>query len=109
MDVRLNKKLMDIEKHLTVLKAAEVNFLFLDAHKKVLFAQLFLKADGKNITERESSVYASQDWIDFSRGLAESESQYNHERRTLELLIKKYDGAHLTLKTESPVIKRQGA
>lgn len=72
----------------------------------MLAAQLFLKADGKNVAEKEAQVYASQDWIDFSRGLAEAQSKYNHERRRYELRIKAYDAEHLTMKVEAPVIKR---
>lgn len=107
MDLRLNKRLMDIEGHLETLKTAESAFLYLEAHRKVLAAQLFLKAEGKSVAEREAQVYASKDWVNFSSGHAEAEASFNHQRRMHELLLKKYDGAHLTLKTESPVIKRQ--
>ena len=107
-EASLRKRLSDIENHLEVLRAAEEKFLFLDAHKKVLSAQLFLKSEGKSVAEREAIAFASYDWIDFSKGLAEAESKFNHERRMHELLLKKYDAAHLSLKMETPVINRHG-
>lgn len=107
MDLKLRNKLNQIEEHLAVLKTAESHFLYLDAHRKVLAAQLFLKADGKNVAEKEAQVYASSDWIEFSKGHAQAESDFNHQRRVHELLLKKYDGEHLSLKTEAPVIRRQ--
>jgi len=107
MDDRLYKRLEKLEEQIETLRDAEKQFLALDAHKKVLAAQLFLKADGKNVAEREASVYASDDWIVFSKGHVEAESSYNHERRRYELRLKAYDAEHLTLKTEAPAIKRQ--
>ncbi len=107
MDVRLNKKLMDIEKHLDRLRLTEEAFLFLEAHSEVLPAQLFVKAEGRSIADKEAQVYSSQAWIDFSRAHAQAKSDFNHARRQYELLLKKFDGAYLSLKTETPVIRRQ--
>jgi hypothetical protein len=89
------------------MRKAERIFLQLDAHKKVLAAQMFLKADGKNVAEKEAFVYASQDWLNFINSHVDAESSFNHERRMYELRLKAYDAEHLTLKTEAPVIKRQ--
>lgn len=105
-EASLRKRLSDIENHLEVLRAAEEKYLFLEAHRKVLSAQLFLKAEGKSVAEREAIAFASDDWINFSKGHAEAEVKFNHERRMHELLMKKYDAAHLSLKTEAPVINR---
>lgn len=107
MDLKLRNKLNQIEVHLGVLKDAEREFLFLEAHRKVLAGQLFLNAEGRSVAEKEAQVFASQEWIDFSKGLAQAESEFNHQRRMHELLLKKYDGEHLSLKTEAPVIRRQ--
>lgn len=109
MDDRLYKRLEKIEESIDRLKKVEAEFLYLEAHKKVLFAQLFMKAEGKNNAEKEALAYSSKDWIDFVDGLVKAETNFNHERRMYELRLKAYDAEHLSLKTESPVIKRQGA
>lgn len=107
MDARLDERLVAIADQIDLLREAEKTFLELDAHKKVLAAQLFLKVEGKNVAEREALVYSSEAWINFSQGLVEAESNFNHERRRYELKMKAYDAEHLTLKTETPVINRQ--
>lgn len=109
MDSRLYKRLEKLEAQIERLRIKERAFLQLDAHKKVLAAHLFIGADGKNVAEREANVFASDDWQDFIEGHVEAESAFNHERRRYELQLKAYDAEHLTLKTEVPVIKRQGA
>lgn len=109
MDQRLADKLNSISEQIDVLRPLESAYLELEAHRKVLFAQLFLKTDGKNITERESQVYASADWMNFIAGLTQAETDLNHARRVYELTLKAYDAEHLTLKTEVPAIRRQGA
>jgi hypothetical protein len=107
MDDRLYKRLEKIEASLESMRKAEKIFLQLDAHKKVLAAAMYLKADGKTVNEKEAQVYASKDWLNFINSHVEAESLFNHERRLYELRLKAYDAEHLTLKTEAPVIKRQ--
>jgi hypothetical protein len=107
VDSRLNERLEKLADQIDLLKEIESTFLELDAHKKVLYSQLFLKTDGKNIAEREAQVYASADWVNYVNGLIQAESALNHERRRYELKLKAYDAEHLTLKTEVPVIRRQ--
>lgn len=109
MDDRLFKRLEKIEESISRLRKVEEQFLYLDAHKKVLFSQLFMKAEGKNNAEKEAFAYASQDWVDFVSGLVKAETNFNHERRMYELRLKAYDAEHLTFKNEAPAIKRQGA
>lgn len=109
MDDRLYKRLEKIESSIEDLREAERAFLELEANRKVLYSQLFLKAEGKNVAEREAAAYASDDWIKFMAGHVEAESAFNHERRMYELRLKAYDAEHLTFKNEAPVIRRQGA
>jgi hypothetical protein len=109
MDDRLYKRLEKIEQSIDELRDVEKRFLALEANRKPLYSQLFLKAEGKNIAEREAEAYNSKDWRDFAAALVDAESDFNHERRMYELRLKAYDAEHLTLKTEVPVIKRQGA
>lgn len=108
MDSRLQKRLERLEAQIERLRDAERIFLQLEAHKKVLAAQLFVKAEGKNVAEREAATFSSDDWITFSNAHYEAETDFNYERRRYELQLKAYDAEHLTLKTETPVIKRQG-
>lgn len=110
MDARLDERLIAIADHIDELKDIEGTFLQLDAHKKVLFAQLYLKTDplGK-VAEREAQVHASKDWLNFINGLVDAETMLNHARRLYELKLKAYDAEHLSLKTETPTIRRQGA
>lgn len=107
MDDRLFKRLEKIEQSIDEMREVEKLFLQLEANKKVLAAQLYLKADGKNVAEKEASVFSSPDWINFVNGLVQAESNFNHARRMYELRLKAYDAEHLTLKTEVPAIKRQ--
>jgi len=110
VDARLSERLEKLADQIDKLKEVESAFLELDAHKKVLFAQLYLKTDSSGkVADRESQVYASPDWINFVTGLVAAESDLNHERRMYELKLKAYDAEHLTFKNELPVIRRQGA
>lgn len=108
MDDRLFKRLEKIEQSIELLRQSEKIFLQLEANKKPLFSQLFLKADGKNNAEKEAAAYDSKDWRDYANGLVIAEVDFNYQRRLYELRLKAYDAEHLTLKTETPVIKRQG-
>ncbi len=107
MDTRLEERLNSLADQIERLRLVEAKFLLLDAHRKPMYSQLYLKADGKNVAEKEANAYHSKDWRDFVAGLVNAESDYNNERRRYELQLKAYDAEHLTLKTEAPVIKRQ--
>jgi hypothetical protein len=109
MDARLYQRLEKIEESIAKLREAERRFLTLEANKKPLYSQLFLTAEGKNVAEREATAYNSEQWRHFIGGLVQAETDFNHERRMYELRLKAYDAEHLTLKTETPVIKRQGS
>jgi hypothetical protein len=109
MDAALKDRLLKIGEQIDKLRVVEKEFLYLEAHKKVMFSGLYLAAEGKNVAEKEANAYASQDWVNFIDGHAEKEAAYNYERRMYELRLKAYDAAHLTLKTETPAISRQGA
>lgn len=107
MDERLYKRLEKIETSIVELRPIEKAFLTCEANRKPLYSQLFLKSDGKNVAEKEARAYDTQDWRDFAAGHVEAEEAYNFARRMYELRLKAYDAEHLTLKTETPVIKRQ--
>jgi len=108
MDKSLYKRLEKIGEQNDKLRKVEKEFLYLEAHKKVMFSGLFLQAQGKSIAEKEANAYSSPEWIAFAEAHAEKEAEYNYERRMYELRLKAYDAAHLTLKTEGAAIGRQG-
>ncbi len=107
MDARLDVRLIAIADQIDLLKAAEALFLELEANRKPLYSQLFLRAEGKNVAEKEASAYDSKEWRDFMAAHVQAESDFNHERRRYELKLKAYDGEHLTMKHETPAIRRQ--
>lgn len=109
MDSRLEARLRKLEAQILKMREAESVFHKLEAHSDVLFSQLFDKLKQGSIAEREAKVYASQDWIDFAAGLAQSKTDYNHERRMHELQLKAFDSEYITYKVEESAIRRQGA
>lgn len=106
MDPRLEERLRRWHDQLEVLKGIEETFMDLQASEKPFYSELFLKAEGKSIAEREANVYASDEWKTFSVGLAKAHSSYNHERRTLELKIKAFDAEYLGAKHEADAIRK---
>lgn len=107
IDKVLLERLYRIEQRISILREKEEKYLHLEAHKKVVFANLYISAHGKSIAEKENNAYASDEWKNFAEAHAIAFADYNQARREHELSIKAYDAAHLTLKTESPIIKRQ--
>lgn len=108
MDQILHNSLDRWHKQIQTLKEVEENCYQLDASEKPLFAQLFLKTEGANVKERESKVYASNEWTNFSKALSTLKSNLNHERRLLALKQKAYDAEHITYKIENEGVKRSG-
>lgn len=106
MDSRLKERLNKIGQRIDQLKKVEKEALFLEAHKKVLYSQLFLKAKGKSIAEREANVYASQDWQEFISGLIEAQTNYNEAKRLYELNQNAYLAEHATYKIEASAIQK---
>lgn len=107
MDKRLYGRLSKIEKQIELLKIAEETYLTLEANKEILRAQLFLRAEGKSIAEKEALVFSSKDWIDFSKGLVKAETERNHEKRRYEMRLKAFDAEYTTYKIEAQGISRQ--
>ncbi len=78
----------------------------LEGNEKTLWAKLYLQTSG-TVAEREARVYSSDDWINFSKALQSAKSDFINEMRFFEIRQKAYDAEHLSLKVETPVIKRQ--
>lgn len=106
MDNHLKDRLASIAKQIEVLAKVENDYLVLEAHSDVLYAEMFRKSSKSSVADREAEVYDSPTWINFSRGLAEAHARFNKERRNYELKMKAYDAEHLTYKVENQAIKR---
>lgn len=109
MDDRLFERLKKIEQSIDEMRDIETRYLTLEGNKKALLAQLTIKAPGKSFAEREAHALASDEWRDFNAGLVEAEVAFNHARRFYELRLKAFDAAYLSLKTETPAIRRQSS
>lgn len=107
MDDRLLDRLFKINEQIDRLKGLEKTFLTLAAHEKVLYSKLYLNTIGANVEIRKALVYSTQDWINFSLGLADAETNYLESKRRYELSLKAYDAEHLSFKSEISAIKRQ--
>jgi len=106
MDQRLSERLNKIAEQIEVLAKIERAFLYLDAHRKVLFAQIYLKTEGKNTMERESKTYASEDWKSFVQGHSDTQALYNEAKRRYELKLNAYYGELAQYKVEASAIKK---
>lgn len=106
MDARLKERLEKLAKRIEKLKQVEHDALFLEAHKKVLFSQLYLKAIGKNVSEKEANVYASQEWIEFINGYVEAQTAYNEAKRLYELNIQAYFAEQNSMKIDESAIRK---
>lgn len=107
MDAKLKAALAVAEKEIRELSTAEETYLHLEASRKIMFAQIFMKCTGKSALEREHKAYASEDWKRFMEGHVVAETLYNRKRRMLELHMKACDMELNSYKIENQAIKRQ--
>ena len=105
MDPRLVDRLEKWNEQIRDLETVERDFLLLDGSEKATYSELFLKAEGKSIAEKEAKAYADPVWKDFKLGLAEAKTRYNRAMRELRLKEKAYDAAHLSVKNEEKFIR----
>jgi len=106
MDSRLRESLRRWQNHIDALKKIEEKFFILEASEKPTYSLLFLRSDGKNISEREANVYVHEDWQTFSEGLKRAHADYLHHKRTLEIRAKEFDAEYLSVKLEGQNIER---
>ncbi len=106
MDAKLRERLDVWEKQILVVREAEGVFLSLESQEKALYASLFLDGRHGTMAEKEARAYNTPEWRDFSRGLAEAKSEFNHARRVLDFRIKEFEAEYLSFKIESDHIKR---
>lgn len=109
MDAILKDRLKRLWEQNDVLKAAEAQYLELEANKKPMLAQLTLAQEGKSFAEREARAYASADWKQFCAGLVVAESTFNFEKRKFSILENAFFAAHSTFKLDERSIRKKGA
>ncbi len=108
IDGQLREALQDINKQIDVLHEIEKRFLFVDAHKKAILASLIVEQLQGSFAMREAKALASETWKVYCLNHADGEAEYNRAKRRYELLLKSFDGAYLSLKTEVQTIRRSG-
>lgn len=106
MDSRLEERLIKWHDQLKLLKQVEEKYFLLEASEDSFFSEIYLKAEGKTVSEKEAVTHNNPKWIEFKKGLAAAQSQYNHEKRLLELKIKSYESEYLDLKLSGEYIRR---
>ena len=106
MDSLLKERLESWYDQIKKIAEIEKKYLLLEGTEKSLAGQLFLQSEGKNVAEREARAMSSTDWVNFKKGWAEAKSEYNNEKRILELKIKAYEAEYITLKRESEAIRK---
>lgn len=107
MDQKLREILEKTNKIIIDFKKSEKESLYLDAHKKVLLAELTIKAIGKSHAEREIKAQADPSYEDFIKGLSISQSETNSLKRRLDLLNNAFIAEYLEAKLEVDSIKRE--
>jgi hypothetical protein len=108
MDARLHSRIIAAEVFLPQLEQLELEAGVIEVELKALEAHLFLEAEG-SVDVRKAKVKVHPEWKAQAQRLVEAQTKANNAKRIHEINLKKYDAEHLTLKTEVPVIKRQGA
>lgn len=106
MDERLQQRIFEAELHLPKLEVFELEAGMIDVELKALEAHLFLEAEG-TVDVRKAKVRVNPEWIAQAKKLVTAETRANNAKRVHEINLKKYDGEHLTLKSEAPLIRRQ--
>ena len=106
MDSRLQERLGKWHKQIDTVKDIKDQYFAYEATEKSLESDLFLVAEGSSIQERMSKVHSSSEWKDFKKKHAELKTEYNKERRMLELKIKAFEACYLTYKLEYDAIKK---
>lgn len=106
MDQRLHERLTKWHVQIGKVRDADAVYLELEASEKSFYSELFLAAEGKSIAEKEAKAYACQEWKNYSAGLAQARSRFNHEKRILDLHQKAFDAEYLTYKIEADGVRK---
>ncbi len=107
MDDKLRKRLIKIDEQISKLYEAEEKYLTLEAVKEHILAVYVSEAQGPSETAKKTIALARVDFRAFKESLALAEAGFHREKHKLELVLKAFDAAYLSLKLEVPVINRQ--
>lgn len=109
MDERLRICLERVKDQVDVLYRAEEKFMTLDAVYEHKLARLIEAVDPSigSMVAREKRAKATDEFKEFCEAMGFAKGIMNREKRLLDLKMKQFDGEYLTLKVESPLIKRQ--
>jgi len=105
IDSQLEDRLRRWHEQIDVLHTVEMVHLSLEAQKDSLFGALFLKLEG-SIAEKSANVHASDDWVNFIKGMTMAKVEWLKEKRILELKMKAYEATYLTFKIESEAVRK---
>lgn len=103
----LDHSLANWEKQIHELEGVEAKALTLDASEKALYSDLFLRAEGKTVAEKEAWVYTRKEWKEFKLGQVAATTLYNKGKRELSLNQKRFDAEYLKQKIEYELAHRQ--
>lgn len=106
MDPKLRASLSKIALQIDKLQLVEEIYLNLDDSKKHLHAQLLLEKTAKTVDERKAMVENSPEWKNFCKVLNAKTSEFNREKRWLQLLFAAHDAEYGTWIREQAAIKR---
>lgn len=106
IDSRLMERLNRWHSQLEKLANIESKFFSLEASEDSLLSSLTMQQEGKSMAEREMRARGTEEWQQFSQGLAAAKSEYNKERRLLEVIQKAYEAEYLSFKLENEAIKK---
>lgn len=106
MDSQLEERLRKWHEQIEILQHVEEDLLTLEASEDSFFSDLVLHSEASSVAMKEHEAYANEKWKVFSRGLAVAKSQYNYQKRLLELKMKTYEAQYLTFKIENEAMRK---
>ena len=107
MDQGLKNRLIKIDEQINRLYEAESKYLSLEAVKEHKLAVITSQSEGASLVAKKTIALATEEFRAFKASLALAEAEFHKEKHKLELTLKAFDAAYLSLKVESPVINRQ--
>lgn len=105
----LEELISQLERQNEVVGKARNEYLSLEAERKHYEARMIQNAEGKSHAERQTNAQAEIGWLAFHKKLARAEAVYEFQRFKLEILDKEWLARYAALKSDTHMIKRQGA
>ena len=109
MSAPLADLIQALEAQNEVVGRARNDFLAKDDERKHFEATMIQSALGKSHAERTVNAQARPEWLTFHQALARAQAVYEFQKFKLEILDKEWLAQYLVLKSDGPLIKKQGA